>query len=209
MKNKHPVLKILFPILIFGLYFIMDIFDFPSIIGINKGTLNLSLLNIMVESTIVIVLYLISYYYVDNKENEKKINSKNTAVISLIKIYKECDYLLQLLDNKYVVKQYVVPKVDFDSKNDIIINNFKNNPFSLSNTILELSINGFITKEELNQYLFIKQEYQYLANAKIIFFDLENPQNESQRILYDDLNKRDRILKETIKNEILKLEKLL
>ncbi len=209
MKNKHPVLKILFPILIFGLYFIMDIFDFPSIIGINKGTLNLSLLNIMVESTIVIVLYLISYYYVDNKENKKEINSRNTAVISLIKIYKECDYLLQLLDNKYVVKQYVVPKVDFNSTNDIMINSFKNNPFSLSNTILELSINGFITKEELNQYLFIKQEYQYLADAKITFFDLENPQNESQRILYDDLNERDRILKETIKTEILKLEKLL
>ena len=163
----------------------------------------------MVESTIVIVLYLISYYYVDNKENKKEINSRNTAVISLIKIYKECDYLLQLLDNKYVVKQYVVPKVDFNSTNDIMINSFKNNPFSLSNTILELSINGFITKEELNQYLFIKQEYQYLADAKITFFDLENPQNESQRILYDDLNERDRILKETIKTEILKLEKLL
>ena len=116
---------------------------------------------------------------------------------------------MQLLDNKYVVKQYVVPKVDFNSTNDIMINSFKNNPFSLSNTILELSINGFITKEELNQYLFIKQEYQYLADAKITFFDLENPQNESQRILYDDLNERDRILKETIKTEILKLEKLL
>lgn len=115
----------------------MDIFDFPSIIGINNGTLNLSLLNIMVESTIVIVLYLISYYYVDNKENKKEINSRNTAVISLIKTYKECDCLLQLLDNKYVVKQYVVPKVDFTSTNDIMINSFKNNPFSLSNTILE------------------------------------------------------------------------
>ena len=148
----------------------MDIFDFPSIIGINKGTLNLSLLNIMVESTIVIVLYLISYYYVDNKENKKEINSRNTAVISLIKIYKECDYLLQLLDNKYVVKQYVVPKVDFNSTNDIMINSFKNNPFSLSNTILELSINGFITKEELNQLIYLFRKHNNILEK--IMLDL-------------------------------------
>lgn len=204
MKNK-PIKIILLIILAFFTYVILDYINLPTILGLKLANINSEVFGILFDATIVIILYVISFFYIEKRQVDKDINSKNTVSILIKKTYEECLGNLEFLDNKLILKQYVIPKIDgnkTDSENKIV-HNLQTLPFSSFDTIMTLATNGYVGQKELDEYLDIKKDYQHLVSVKITFYDLEYPETNLQKAMFDDIKDRDRKLKNKLK-EILK-----
>ena len=142
-------------------------------------------------------MYVISFYYIENKQNEKDANARDTVDVLLEKTFQECLDNLKFLDNREVIEKYIIPKVDgnkTDSENKVI-NNLQTLPFSSFDAIIGLASSGYVDKLKLNNYLDIKKEYQYLISVKITFFDLIKPETLEQQAMYNDIHTRDSALK--------------
>lgn len=203
---KKKTLKIIIPIFVALIaYLILDYVNLPSLLGLAPANINIEVFGILFDATIVVTLYVISFYYIENRQNEKDANARDTANVLLEKTYSECLSNLKLLDNHLMVAQYIIPKVDgnkTDSENKIIFN-LQTLPFSSFDSIMDFATNGYVEKDTLSDYLDIKKEYQYLISVKITFYDLLDPQTEEQQAMYNDIQQRDR----TLKNRLAKHEK--
>ena len=201
MKNK-PLKIIILTILAFFIYVILDYINLPTILGLKPTNINSEIFGIFFDATIVIILYVISFFYIEKRQVDKDANSKNTVSILIKKTYEECLGNLQFLDNKLILKQYVIPKIDgnkTDSENKII-HNFQTLPFSSLDTIMTFATNGYVGEKELDEYLEIKKDYQHLVSVKITFYDLEYPETSLQKEMFDDIKDRDIKLKNKLKN---------
>lgn len=202
---KKQTLKFIIPLIMsFITYLILDYINLPTILRIKPANINLELFGILFDTLIVMVLFVISFFYIDNRQNEKDANARDTVDILLSKTYDECLSNLNFLDNKEVVKKYIIPKVDgdkTDSENKVV-NNLQTLPFESFDTIMDLAKNGYVNKDKLSQYLDIKKEYQQLISFKITFYDLVKPQNSDQEAMFKHIEKTDIELK-------MKLEKIL
>ena len=201
MKVKG-IKHILLVIGLFILFIILDLTNLPTLIGMDILDINMDFFGILFDALIVIILYIISYYYIENRQLEKDINSKNTALVLIRKTYEECKSNLVLLENKDIVKKFIIPKIDgdkTDSENKII-SNLQTLPFSSFDSIMTLSVNGYITQNELEEYLEIKKDYQRLISYKITFYDLEKPKTKEQEEMYNYI----KYLESKIKNIFIK-----
>lgn len=188
MKVKG-IKHILLVIGLFILFVILDLINLPTLIGIDILNINMDFFGILFDALIVLILYIISYYYIENRQLEKDENSKNTALVLMRKTYEECKSNLELLENKEMVKRFIIPKIDgnkTDTENKII-SNLQTLPFSSFDSIMTLSVNGYIMKNELEEYLEIKKDYQRLISYKITFYDLENPITKDQKEMYNHI----------------------
>ena len=205
LKHNRRTLKIIIPVTIILIaYLILDYVNIPSHIGLMSSNINIDVLGILFDTAIVLILYSISFYYIENKQNEKDANARDAVSILLKKTYQECWNNLKLVDNTEMIEKYIIPKIDgskTDSENKVL-NNLQTSPFSSFNVVIDLAVNGYVEKTKLNDYLDIKKEYQYLISVKITFFDLTNPQTKEQQALYNDIQKRDSDLKKKL-NELL------
>lgn len=205
---KKQTLKFIIPLIIcFITYLILDYINLPTILGIKPANIDLELFGILFDTLIVMVLFVISFFYIDNRQNEKDANARDTVDVLLSKTYDECLSNLNFLDNKEVVKKYIIPKIDgnkTDSENKVV-NNLQTLPFESFDTIMDLAKNGYVDKVNLSQYLDIKKDYQHLISVKITFYDLIKPENANQKAMYDDIKKRDIDLKNKLK-KILKVK---
>lgn len=193
---KVKAKKIYLPIILFSIYLLLDYFNLPSLVGFSSTTINIDLFDAVFNGTIVIVLYIISFFYIDNKQNEKDANSRDVAQTLFKKTYQECKQNLEFLDNKLVVEKYIIPKVDgnkTDSENKVV-HNLQTLPFDSYDTIMDLATSGYILKNQLEDYLHIKKEYQYLVSVKITFYDLDTAQTAEQKIMADDIKRRNNAL---------------
>ena len=196
MKKKTSE-KIILIILMITTYLILDYINFPSLIGLIPDKINADFFSIIFDAFIVLILYVISFYYIENKQNEKDDNARDVVDVLLEKTYQECFDNLNFLDNREMIEKYIIPKVDgnkTDSENKVI-NNLQTLPFSSLDSVIGLASNGYIEKTKLNDYLDIKKEYQYLISVKITFFDLVKPETVEQKAMYDDIRSRDYALK--------------
>ena len=110
---KKKTLKLIIPLIIsFITYLILDYINLPTILGIKPTNINTELFVILFDTLIVIVLFVISFYYIDNRQNEKDANARDTVDVLLGKTYAECLSNLYFLDNKEVVKKYIISKID-------------------------------------------------------------------------------------------------
>lgn len=207
---KKKTLKFIIPFIIsFVVYLILDYVNLLTILGIKPANINFELFGILFDTLVVISLFVISFFYIDNRQNEKDANARDTVDVLLSKTYAECLSNLKFLDNKEVVQKYIIPKIDgdkMDSENKVI-NNLQTLPFESFDTIMDLAKNGYVDKEKLSQYLDIKKDYQHLISVKITFYDLVKPENADQKEMYDDIQKRDIDLKNKLK-KILKEKQL-
>lgn len=203
MKKKTN--KYIIPIIIaLATYLLLDYVNVPSLMGLVPNNINVDVFGILFDASIVLILYVISFYYIENKQNEKDANARDTVDVLLEKTYQECLSNLQFLDNRAMIGKYIIPKIDGnkpDSENKVV-NNLQTLPFSSFDAVIELAANGYVEKTKLNDYLDIKKEYHYLISVKITFFDLEKPETDEQKAMYNDIHSRDSALK-------LKLDKLL
>ena len=190
---KKRIWKIFMPIMFLAVYLILDFIDFASLIKIPVDTINVDILGILVNATIVIVLYVISFYYIDNKQNEKDENARNVVKTLIGTTYKECINYLTLVRDRNVVKNFIAPKVDGNKapSEDKVINNFQTIPFSSFDKIMDMAASGYVCKKDLDDYLEIKKEYKYLVANRIIFYDLVVPQNAEQAAMIKEMNEKD------------------
>ena len=196
MKQKTSR-KIIPVILALLAYLLLDYLNIPTLIGLTPTNINLDIFGVLFDAAIVLILYVISFYYIENKQNEKDANARDTVNVLLEKTYKECLDNLIFLDNRSMVKEYIIPKVDgnkTDSENKVI-RNLQTLPFTSLDAVVELAVGGYIEKNTLDDYLDIKKEYQYLISVKITFYDLVDPQTADQLAMYNDIHTRDNALK--------------
>lgn len=196
MKKKTN--KFILPIILaLAAYIVLDYVNVPSLIGLIPNNINTDMFGILFDASVALVLYVISFYYIENKQNEKDANTRDNVDVLLKKTYQECLDNLKFLDNREMIEKYIIPKVDgnkTDSENKVI-NNLQTLPFSSFDSVIDLASNGYIEKIKLNDYLDIKKEYQYLISVKITFFDLVKPETVKQKAMYDDIHARDCALK--------------
>ena len=178
-------------------YLILDYVNVPSLIGLKPNNINIDMFGILINTAVVLILYVISFYYIENKQNEKDANARDTVDILLKKTYQECLSNLNFLDNKEMLEKYIIPKIDgdkLDSENKAV-NNLQILPFSSFDAIVDLSANGYVEKKKFDDYLDIKKEYKYLVSVKITFFDLVDPKTDEQKSMYNDIHTKDTALK--------------
>lgn len=209
--KKHPekihFFKAAIPAILFVIYVILDYLNVPQLLGLSSDRINMDFFDVFLNSVIVVVLYIITYYFVDRRQIQKDANSKDTADVLLLYTYKECLGNLRMVRNSEWVKKYIVPKVDGNkpvTENKIIMN-LQRLPFSSKGEILELSKSGYVEKEVLARYLHIQQEYNHIINMKITFYDLINPQTADQQALFMDINHRSDELVSLLGEEIKRL----
>lgn len=205
--NKH-LLKAAIPALLFTFYVILDYLNVPQLLGLSSDRINMDFFDVFLNSVIVVVLYIITYYFVDRRQIQKDANSKDMADVLLLYTYKEClDNLLMVWNHEWV-KKYIIPKVDGNKPvtENTIIMNLQRLPFSSKGEILELSKSGYVEKEVLARYLHIQKEYNHIINMKITFYDLINPETADQQTLFLDINHRSDELMSLLGEEIKRLE---
>lgn len=196
MKKKTGRITISI-IMVLIAYLILDYVNVPSLIGLTPDNINIDMFGIFFNTAVVLILYVISFYYIENKQNEKDANARDTVDILLKKTYQECLSNLNFLDNKEMLEKYIIPKIDgdkLDSENKVV-NNLQILPFSSFDAVIDLAANGYVEKKKFDDYLDIKKEYKYLISVKITFFDLVDPQTEEQKSMYNDIRKKDTALK--------------
>lgn len=205
--NKH-LLKAAIPALLFALYVILDYLNVPQILGLSSNRINMDFFDVFLNSVIVVVLYIITYYFVDRRQIQKDSNAKDTADVLLLCTYKECLDNLRMVWNPNWVREYIVPKVDGNKpmNENRIISNLQNFPFSSKSEVLELSKGGYVEKNVLINYFQIQKEYKHIISMKITFFDLTNPQTAEQQALFMDINHRSDELMALLGEEIKRLE---
>lgn len=206
-EKKH-FFKAAIPAVLFGIYVILDYLNVPQLLGLSSERINMDFFGVFLNSVIVVVLYIITYYFVDRRQIQKDANSKDTADVLLLYTYKECLDNLEMVWNSEWVKKYIAPKIDGNkpvTENKIIMN-LQGLPFSSKGEILELSKSGYVEKEVLARYLHIQKEYNHIIYMKITFYDLIDPQTPDQQALFMDINHRSDELMSMLGEEIKRLE---
>lgn len=195
--KKKPGKIIVTILIVFLLFVVLDYVNILNLIGLNFTNLNMDVVGIFFDAVIVLILYVISFYYIENKQNEKDANARDTAETLMKKTYQECWENVMLLDNKAMIRKYIIPKMDGDKPNseNMVVNNLQILPFSSFDVVMELAVNGHIGKKNLDDYLEIKKEYQSVVGLKITFYDLVEPKTEDQSAMLLYIEQRDKELK--------------
>lgn len=207
MKKKYKNI-VMFLIVGFCLYILFDLFNIPSKIGLIVSNLNNDILGIATSAVVALIIYFISYNEIDDRKIKREENSRNTAKVLLINAYIECLDNLKLVNDKQIVKEFIVPKVDFDKTDseNKVVRNLQTLPFESFNAIMQLSKDGFIEKSAFDTYLSIKKEFNYVISSKITFFDIDEAQEPLPQSYRKVLNKRYNGLIDDIKKEINNLK---
>ena len=158
-------------ILILG-YFIVDYLNIPTLLNIHINNINENLLNIFINSIVVIILYLITYLTIDKRSIEKSKNKQDIYKQILINMYTECIETINLLHDKSILNK-VVNQVDGNAPiiENKIVNNLINLPFESKETILDFAKSGEIDVNTLQRFLDIQSDYRKYINMLIICFD--------------------------------------
>jgi hypothetical protein len=209
IKHMEKKTKIIIRKIILGLavYLLVDYIILPSVIGFMPTNINIDMFGILLDTAVVSILYVISFYYIDNKQNIKDANAKDAVNSLLEKTYQECLDNLKILDDKKLIAEHIIPKVDGNrpASENKVINNLQELPFSSFDSVIDLAANGYVEKDKFDKYLNIKKDYQYLINVKIIFFDLIEPETDEQRAMYNDILSRDAKLKIELKKCVIEI----
>lgn len=203
--EKNNIFKyILISCIIIIIYLITD---FLNIFNFITKELNFESLAILINALVVVLVFLITYSLVNKKtfdyEQETNTNKRNLLNILLKETYKHCNDNLDMLDNDKMLKQYIIPKVDFNSSNDKIIENIKCMPFKNEKYIIELFSLGVAKDSATKEYFEIKKLYQHYINMKITFFDINEHKNTNEHEeLCNLLSTDEERLRKKLNNEI-------
>ena len=207
MKKKYKNI-VMFLIVGFCLYILFDHFNIPSKIGLTVSNLNNDILGIATSAEVAFIIYFISYNEMDDRKIKREENSRNTAKALLINTYIECLDNLKLVNDKQIVKEFIVPKVNFDKTDseNKVVRNLQTLSFETLEIVMQFSKEGFIEKSVLETYFSIKKEYNFVISSKITFFDIDEAE-ELLPITYGDLlSEKYKSLIDNIKNAIEKIK---
>ena len=151
----------------------------------------------LLNSLIVVILYIISYFYIESRQNKKDDNASNIAKTLLRNTYTQCQENLDFMDNKSIMMNLIIPEVKQkgSTQNVESVNLLKTEPFSSCDRILDLASNGYVTESRFAQYLEIKKEYEFFVEIKVTCY--EALVNGDTNII-NDIKKIEERLKEKI-----------
>lgn len=200
-KYKHAALYVA---IAFMIYVVMDIFNISQKLNVPIANINMDLFGSAASAAVVFAIFFITYNEIDVRQIEKENNARDTADVLIADTYKECLNTLDLVENRKNVEKYIVPKVNFDKqvKDDETLTYLQNSPFANFDKIIALAADGYLSKEKLKDYLWIKNEFAYVVSGKIIFYDIEDAKTEKQILFREELEKRDNDLRKRLGKEI-------
>ena len=197
-KNRLSLLMYLFiPIVV---VIVLDYFNLPSILGFKMSNVNYTLIDTVLNVSVVISLYIITFFLIDKRQIRKDDNSKGTADILMLSAYNQCKELSKIVDTQSWLESYIVPKVDSNKTglDNRVILNLQNNPFAEHSHILLLAENGAISRGDLMKYFEIMELYKSFISLRITFYDMNDATTDKQKKfrskIINDKNKLDELL---------------
>lgn len=162
---------------------VLDYFNLPSILGFKMSNVNYTLLDTVLNVSVVISLYIITFFLIDKRQIRKDDNAKGTADILMLSAYNQCKQLSKIVDTQSWLEDYIVPKIDFNKTNsdNPIILNLQNIPFTEHSHILSLAENGAISRGDLMKYFEIMELYKSFISLRIIAYDVNDATTDKQQ----------------------------
>ena len=190
--KKYILIFIIFTLV----YLIIDYLNLPTLLNIYIDNINSNLLNIFINSIIVIILYLITYLTIDKRTIEKSKNKKDIYKQILINMYSECIQTLNLIHDENILNK-IIKQVDGNAPiiENKIVNNLMNLPFENKDTILDFAKSGEIDVNTFQRFLNIQSDYRKYINMLIICFDRQEYIEKLKVELLKKLNKEVKLLK--------------
>lgn len=149
--------------------------------------INWNLCILILNNVVVIMLYVITYKTLNERTIEREKNKNEISILLIKECYEECKNYVEFLNQK-TVEENIVPKIDFDSTDNKIINNLKDSPFINENIIMDLVKDGQITKQQIERYFKIKGIFSQYITMRIIFFDKSDFYKPIEKQLYNEIN---------------------
>lgn len=190
--KKYILIFIIFTLV----YLIIDYLNLPTLLNIYIDNINSNLLDVFINSIIVIILYLITYLTIDKRTIEKSKNKKDIYKQILINMYSECIQTLNLIHDENIFNK-IIKQVDGNAPiiENKIVNNLMNLPFENKDTILDFAKSGEIDVNTFQRFLNIQSDYRKYINMLIICFDRQEYIETLKVELLKKLNKEVELLK--------------
>lgn len=200
MKKKNRLSLLMYLFIPTIAVIVLDYFNLPSILGLKMSNVNYTLIDTVLNVSVVISLYIITYFLIDKRQIRKDDNAKETADILMLSAYNQCKELSKIVDTQSWLEDYIVPKIDFNKTNsdNPIILNLQNIPFTEHSHILSLAENGAISRGDLMKYFEIMELYKSFISLRIIAYDVNDATTDKQQKfrseIINDKNKLDKLL---------------
>lgn len=203
ISNNKARFIILGIILLNVILLFLDYYNIANYYNINIVNLNWNFIDILINSSIAIVLYLCTYYLIE-KNNIKKHNNKLNIMNYILKTsYQECLNYIELLNSGPLANEMFLSKVGKPSelsKNDYF-NDFVNFPFSNHDLIINLINDGNLDVEKFKKYFEIKNDYRTYIAQRVAYKESGN------EILEKQFKIAEKTLISIIKNEMQEIDK--
>lgn len=209
-QNKKYLLRAAIPAAIFAVYSVLDYLNVPQLLGISVRRINMDLFSVFLNTAVVVILYIITYHFIDKRQIQKDSNAKNMANILLLNTYRDCLDNLDIVENTESVRRYIIPKVDMNKapEENVAIANLQDFPFTSKAQILELAQGGYIEPEIFGRYLQIQKEHKHFVRMKIIFYDVTDSTLPTQHQLYAAMQQQGKSLRSILECEVKRLEQI-
>lgn len=171
-KHSIPLLMGLATFVCFIIYFAVDYFNIPSLLGMKLSRLNTGLLSIASGSIIALLVFALTYYLVDQRNIKRQRNQRSIALLLLRQTYEDCKkQVAWLVDLETLMA--LVKKTDFNASYNpnSPVGKYSEMPFKNESVILQFAADGLLSSSELKEYFKIKNMYQQHVNLSVVFFD--------------------------------------
>jgi len=175
MNKKDVITIIKFSLIAILIILIVGVLDYNNTFGNITMKLNFDFLNIFINALVIVFMFIITYLLIERKtfDNEEKIekNKRGMLLLLLEKVCDECLSQIKMLDEQEMVEKYLIPKINFNSTDNIIIENIKSKPFEYENRIINLFSDGILDKKYFKNYMNIKDCFESYVQWRITLFD--------------------------------------
>ena len=162
---------ILASILLIGITAI-DYFNLPStFLGLKVSNMNWDFYMGILNVFSVVILYVITYISLDEREIKRDRNKNEIATLLIRKSYEQCSFYINNILTEDMIDNHILPKIDFNSTDSPIMMNLKNAPFENEAHLMDLVKDGQITKKKLEDYFNVKDKFSSYVFMRIAFFD--------------------------------------
>ena len=209
MKKKNRLTLFMYLFIPTVVVIVLDYFNLPSTLGFKMSNVNYTLIDTVLNVSVVISLYIITFFLIDKRQIRKDDNAKGTADILMLSAYNQCKELSKIVDTQSWLECYIVPKIDSNKTalDNRVILNLQNTPFTEHSHILLLAENGAISRGDLMKYLEILELYKSFISLRITFYDMNDATTDKQKEFHSKIINDKNELDKLLDSEISKLRR--